>query len=120
VAGAGFFLISNTLGDLFEGTALVEEVRNQAEDIAPDIRDYARQNAPWTDQTGDARAGLDTEVDDEGDEIVITLFHSVEYGIWLETIQSGRFAIIMPTLEAFASEIFSRTNAVQVGEDLRT
>jgi hypothetical protein len=115
---AGFFLLSNTLGDLFEGEVILENVRQQAEDIAPDIRDAARQNAPWTDQTGDARAGLDTEVDNEGTEVVITLSHGVDYGIWLETIQSGRFAIIMPTLEAFAEEIFSRTSAVQIGEDL--
>lgn len=66
---------------------------------------FAKEQAPWEDRTGDARAGLDTDVSWEGDEVVWSMFHSVPYGIWLETIQNGRFSVIMPTLELFAPEV---------------
>ena len=66
---------------------------------------YARMNAPWSDQTGAARAGLTASVYEEGGEIVLELAHSVDYGIWLELIQDGAFAIIMPTLEALGPKI---------------
>jgi hypothetical protein len=35
----------------------------------------------------------------------IDLFHTVEYGIWLEIRWDGRFAIIQPTLEHFGPEV---------------
>lgn len=69
---------------------------------------YAKANAPWADRTGEARSGLDVEVASEGDEIILTLFHTVEYGKWLETIQAGSLAIILPTLEIYGPEIKRR------------
>jgi hypothetical protein len=59
-----------------------------------------RQNAPWRDQTGNARNGLFATVQDEargGGSIV--LYHSVAYGIYLETRWAGRYAIILPTIQ---------------------
>lgn len=79
---------------------------------ASEVEDYAQSNAPWEDRTGAAREGLTVTVDRQGDEIVLELAHSVDYGQWLETIQAGRFAIIMPTLEALAPRIFASVGAV--------
>lgn len=115
---AGFFLQLDTIGPLFQGARVLEETEAVAEDFAQDIEDYAKSNAPWADRSGDARAQLETEVETEGEEVVITLSHGVEYGIFLETIQNGEFAIIMPTLEHFAPQVFGRVGAVQTGEDL--
>jgi hypothetical protein len=57
-----------------------------------------RQNAPWTDQTGNARNGLFAEAKhDWGRTHAIVLYHSVPYGIWLEVRHQGRYAIILPT-----------------------
>jgi len=72
---------------------------------AQEVQLYAQMNAPWTDQTGAARAGLTASVYEEFGEVVLELAHSVDYGIWLETIQGGKFAIIMPTLEALGPRI---------------
>jgi hypothetical protein len=63
-----------------------------------------RSNAPWRDQTGNARNGLfaQTAVDLAGTVAgsgAIVLFHSVAYGIYLETRWAGRYAVIMPTIE---------------------
>ena len=72
---------------------------------------YAQENAPWQDRTGEARGGLNAVVEEGSDEIYLVLFHTAEHGYWLELIQSGRFAIIMPTLEALAPEIFHQAGA---------
>lgn len=58
-----------------------------------------KTNAPWTDRTGAARNGLHTQPflgDKRHKEIVFA--HSVEYGIWLETIESGQYAIILKSM----------------------
>ena len=88
------------------------------EEYADIIRDYAQENAPWNDRTGEARAGLDTNVEQVQGEIVLELFHTAEHGQWLETVQSGRWAIIMPTLELFAADAFEAAGGKLMGEDL--
>jgi|SRR5882672_3744583 len=114
----GFFLLENTLGAVFQSERALEQAKKELEDMAPKILQYAKTNAPWSDRTGSARAGLGVEVDIEGSEVILTLSHGVNYGLFLETIQSGEFAIIMPTLEAYAAEVMNATNAIQTGEDL--
>lgn len=78
---------------------------------ANEVLSYAKANAPWTDRTGNARSGLDVSVDDNGGEISLQLYHTVDHGLWLELIQNGRFAIIMPTLQKYAPEIFRKVGA---------
>jgi hypothetical protein len=84
---------------------------------ADDILRYAQDNAPWSDRTGDARDGLVVDVTEQGNDIYLELAHTVDYGQWLEVIQSGRFAIIMPTLELFAADIFEAAGAAFLGEE---
>jgi len=60
---------------------------------------YARENAPWTDRTGNARNGL--FVVHEKEPMVIhrlITYHTMSYGLWLEVRWSGRYAIIGPTM----------------------
>lgn len=75
---------------------------------AAEIESYAQWNAPWEDQTGAARYGLTADVEVDLGDPCITLSHSVDYGIWLELIQNGAYAIIMPTLETLGPEIIRR------------
>jgi len=91
----------------FAATDFMRDGVESFEDDARKVEDYAKDNAPWTDRTGDARAGLTAEVSRDGDAIVMELYHTVDYGLWLEVIQNGEYAIIMPTLEAMAPEIFT-------------
>lgn len=77
-------------------------------EVAQEALDFAKQQAPWTDRTGNARSGLDVDVDGDRQEIVLTMFHTVDYGQWLETIQNGNLAVIMPTLELYGPEIKRR------------
>lgn len=106
---SGFFIVEDTLSANLDHTSeeIMAEVQTHAVELAVRILDYAKQNAPWEDRTGDARRLLDVDVQEDADTVVIQLYHQVEYGLWLEVIQSGRFAIIMPTLEKFADEAFT-------------
>jgi len=91
----------------FAETDFMRDGVESFEDDARKVEDYAKDNAPWTDRTGDAREGLTAEVSRDGEAVVLELYHTVEYGLWLEVIQSGEYAIIMPTLEAMAPEVFN-------------
>lgn len=67
---------------------------------------YARSNAPWTDRTGNARAGLFAHHDSE--EMVVhrlTVYGTMHYTFWLEVRHSGRYAIIGPTLVHLAPKL---------------
>jgi hypothetical protein len=66
---------------------------------APNVENYMRNEAPWTDRTGNARNGLLARAFKEGDSVGIDLFHSVPYGIFLEAKHNGAYAIIQPTID---------------------
>jgi len=104
--GKGFFS-----GTLEKGLANFERktgdgVAESSLNLAERIQQYARDNAPWEDQTGDARAGLTAGVEIDGNECSISLQHTVSYGIWLEIRWGGRYAIIIPTIEQLGPEIY--------------
>lgn len=101
------FLVEDGFGATLEGLIDPTQAAEDAFlDAAIEVLTYARANAPWLDRTGKARAGLDVSVTREGDQVWLELYHTVDYGLWLETIQSGEYAIIMPTLELFAQAVF--------------
>lgn len=115
---AGFRIIADTLTVpimRMNADGLTHAVEDVLLTEAANMQDYAQQNAPWADRTGAAREGLTAEVDSDKGNVYVSLFHTVDYGQWLEVIQSGRFAIIMPTLEQFANEIFDRVGARRGG-----
>lgn len=75
--------------------------------FAPVVEAEAKAEAKWTDRTGNARQGLTGFVEDVSETLVeLYLAHRVEYGIYLELRNSGRYAIILPTLERHYSAIF--------------
>lgn len=82
-----------------------EKLEEEVLRTAIEALEYAQENAPWEDRTGDARAGLDVDVRWEGDVIVWEMSHGVDYGLYLETRWNGEYAIIMPTLELYAPKI---------------
>lgn len=68
-----------------------------------------KAEAPWTDRTGAARTGLFTDKFHAGTlgkgVHRIVFGHSVDYGIWLEVANSGRYQIIMPTVKAVGTDL---------------
>jgi hypothetical protein len=71
------------------------------------IEAYAKQYAPWTDRTSNARQNLFAHVDRDGNSVRLYLSHRVEYGIWLELKYSGRYAVILPTLQNHETAIMN-------------
>lgn len=109
------FVLNDTLDVALlaaEAGELEEQVKVVMESCQDAILNYARTNAPWTDITGDARAGLGVEVGSDSGNVWLQLFHTVDYGLWLEVIQSGKWAIIMPTLEGFGKDLIESSLVV--------
>lgn len=75
--------------------------------VAPQIQSDMRENAKWTDRTGNARNGLFATVQVSKNEVAIVLYHSVPYGIWLELRWSGKYAIITPSLAKWGPKFFA-------------
>ena len=83
-------------------------------EFAERVEAYAKENAPWSDRTGDARAGLTARGQQRLVQYSITLFHTVEYGLWLEVRWSGRYAIIRPTLEVMGPQLMDELSIVKL------
>lgn len=66
---------------------------------------YARQNAPWTDRTTNARNGLFARAERDLPIYRIIVGHSVPYGVWLEVRWSGRYQILRPTVDHEGPEL---------------
>lgn len=81
---------------------------------------YARTNAPWTDETGNARNGLmATHVPEHMVKHTLVVYHTMPYGYWLEVRWSGRYAIIGPTLFHMSQEL-ATTVAAAVSRAMRS
>jgi hypothetical protein len=74
---------------------------------------HAKVNAPWTDQTGNARSGLNSGVSIGLNQDFWELYvaHSVFYGIYLETRFSGKYQIIAPTILFIGKLIIDRMSS---------
>ena len=71
------------------------------------LESSAKENASWIDRTGNAREGLFGSTAVVGDEVMIRLGHSMDYGVFLELANDGKYAILKPTIDAAAAEIFA-------------
>jgi hypothetical protein len=75
---------------------------------APEIENWMKRNASWTDRTGNARQTLHTEIEQVVNQMVeLTLAHGVRYGIYLELRNAGRYAVINPALDHFAPKVWA-------------
>lgn len=105
MAESSNFLVDDGILVWFNGPEWDEVALEAFNEATTRVEQAAKLNAPWKDRTGRARAGLTARSQADNGDIVLTLFHTVEYGLWLEVIQNGNFATIMPTLEQYAPVI---------------
>lgn len=87
---------------------LDDNVNRALTDVAIDIQGYGQQYHVWQNRTFAAEQSLAADVVTNGHIHTLTFSHGVYYGIYLETMQGGRFAIIMPTLQAYYAVIMNR------------
>lgn len=72
-----------------------------------------RTGARWRDDRGHrkdrvpgaARAGLNTKTELAGTHKTIWFLHGVDYGIWLEIKNRGKYQIIMPTVAKMGKQL---------------
>lgn len=95
------------LADAYQA-AIQKGVKAIALRHAPAIENWMKTNASWTDRTGNARQTLHTAVETEAHEMVsIVLSHGMDYGIYLELRNAGKYAIIGPALDEFAPKVWA-------------
>lgn len=88
------------------GRALaLDAVPNYARRKAKEIEARMKEEAPWTDRTGEARKKLRTEVEVDGTKTTIHLVSGAPHGQYLELRWGGRWAIVSPTIPRAAIEI---------------
>ena len=110
--GSGFRLDAS---ELIEGISGFENranaaIRAYAETSALKLQNNARQNARWTDRTGQARQRLTGTCLTAANGYRLELSHGVDYGIWLELANEKRYAIIPETINSTGGEIMSGFN----------
>ena len=80
---------------------------------APQIEGDMKTNAPWTDQTGNARQTLQAFVYKKQDGVIaLVAKQQMDYGLWLELKNGGKFAIVLPTLEQYYGTVWSAVREV--------
>jgi hypothetical protein len=98
------------------------------EQLAPKAETEMKVRAPWRNWTWDARNGLFVEPVVLGlpggvREYSLIFGHTVDYGIYLETIVNGKYQIIMPMVKATGETIMQALGgllgpygAMEIGE----
>ena len=81
------------------GKLLVKFRDTVCKKYAAKAEQIAREQAPWTDRTGNARKLLKGDYIDDGESLGFSLAHRVEYGKYLETANDGKYAVLKPTIE---------------------
>ena len=68
--------------------------------VGAQIKAYAKATARWIDRTGNARQGLDVDENFSDDKLEIVLYHTMEYGFWLELAHQRRYKILEESIKA--------------------
>lgn len=86
------------------GDRVLQAVAAVAQYTATAMQNDAKANAPWTDRSSNARSGLFGTSEAEFAAKVVTIYLShgaiIDYGVYLELANSGRYAVVMRTMQA--------------------
>lgn len=66
---------------------------------------YAKDNARWTDRTGNARQRLKGSTRWESTALIAAITHNVDYGMWLELAHGKKYAILEEALNSQAQSL---------------
>lgn len=68
----------------------------------PEIVNWMKIYAPWTDRTGNARQTLWADTVSTLTTVILFMDHGMDYGYWLETRNAGRYAIVSRAVDHWA------------------
>lgn len=70
-----------------------------ADTVAKKMERHAKTNYPWTPRSGRAHQSLISDWKWQGNKIIISLAHGVDYGVYLEFANEKKYSIILPTID---------------------
>lgn len=91
------------LADRYTKTIFLSGTR-AAKRRAAEATAWMKANHPWTNRTGAAERGLHVDVMESPGVLVELVFShddNLDYPVWLEIANGGRFAIIAPAIDHF-------------------
>ena len=114
--------ISITLKNEAQLSKNFSQFGNQIKNIVHDLVDvkfnemvtFAKANAVWIDRTGNARNSITSEDISSGDVVKFYLTIGVDYGIWLELANDGKYRILQPTMTIYEPQIMKLLETVGV------
>lgn len=78
-----------------------------ADTAAKKMEGDAKDNAPWTDRTSNARNTIQGSRGWENDKLIIALSGNVNYFYYLEMCHEKKWAILKPTVDKWAPKVLS-------------
>jgi environmental stress-induced protein Ves len=77
---------------------------------SPQIESYAKRNARWRDRTANARQTLAAFTFYDGGERTVYLImkQHMDYGVWLELKNGGRYAIVMESMQMHYAQVWNQ------------
>lgn len=78
------------------------------------MQEFAQANAPWTDRSGDARERLRYASEKDETGVTISIFHQVEYGVYLELCNNETYAILKNSRDAILPEFLQAVQAIRL------
>lgn len=98
------------------GERVLQAVAAVAQYAATAMQNDAKNSAAWTDRTGNARTGLfgTSEADFAAKVVTIYLSHGavIDYGVYLELANSGRYAVVMRTMQAHYEPLMAQLREI--------
>lgn len=76
-----------------------------ADTAAKKMEAEAKNNAPWTDRTSNARNSIRGDFGWKGNQAIITLSGNMEYSPYLELANEKKYEILVPTIRRNAPEV---------------
>lgn len=110
MSGIGYTFSFEDLARKYEelGERMMPALRGRVQRWGQKTENRMRREATWTDRTGAARRGLFHSVEQAANTVTVRLGHTMEYGRYLELSNGGKYAIVMPTVQAMLPELEER------------
>jgi len=87
-------------------------VQGVATIIASEAAKESKANHPWENDTHHAEQGLYGKVRKDGSKFVIEHGHRVDYGVWLELANDGKYGILEKTLNSLRGKFLSMVKQI--------
>ncbi len=79
---------------------------------AAQMEAHAKINAGWQDRTSMARRGLFGYSMQRDQSLITRIAHTMDYGVYLELSNHGKYAILLPTVKRFVADFIEDAQKV--------